>query len=72
MEKNVENEIENKSELSLSLQTRLYKKLFIGALSKMKSGCLKIVDPDGSFLLYGDKSKNYDAFNSAHIHVKVL
>jgi cyclopropane-fatty-acyl-phospholipid synthase len=70
LEKTVENEIENKSELSLSLQTRLYKKLFIGALSKMKSGCMKIVDPDGSFLLYGDKSKNYDAFNSAHIHVK--
>jgi len=70
LEKAVENVIENKSEATLSLQTKIYKKLFVHSLSKMRVGCLKVVDPDGSFVLYGDTSKEYDAFNSAHVHVK--
>ena len=70
MEKTVENEIESKSELSVGLHTRIYKNLFAKALSKMKLGSMKIFDPDGTSVLYGDTSKEYKAFNSAHIHVK--
>lgn len=70
MERTVEKEIAGKSELTTSLQTRIFRKLFQNALSKMKSGSLKIVDPDGSSLLFGDTDTQYDSFNSAHILVK--
>ncbi|HMV44828.1 MAG TPA: cyclopropane-fatty-acyl-phospholipid synthase family protein [Leptospiraceae bacterium] len=70
MERTVENEVVGKQSLSLSLQTKIYKKLFQNALSKMKLGSMKIVDPDGTAVLYGDTTKQYESFNSAHILVK--
>lgn len=36
----------------------------------MKLGSMKIVDPDGTAVLYGDTTKQYESFNSAHILVK--
>jgi len=70
LERTVENEVVGKQSLSLSLQTKIYKKLFQNALSKMKLGSMKIVDPDGTAVLYGDTTKQYESFNSAHILVK--
>jgi cyclopropane-fatty-acyl-phospholipid synthase len=70
LEKTAENLLEKKTEVELKFATRVYKTLFVNALSKFKKGSLKITDPDGSMIIYGDTTKEYSAFESAHITIK--
>lgn len=70
MEKTFERILAGKAQTTeLNFNTRIYKALFNHALSKFNLGSLKITNPDGSVLLYGDTTKEYDAFSSAHIKI---
>lgn len=72
MEKTVEEVIvKEREEVSdLGVFTKIYKKAFIHALSKMKKGFLKVVDPDGSTLIFGNAEDSNSVFSGAHVHVR--
>ncbi len=70
MEKTAENILTEKvKESEIGLGIKIYQSLFHQALSKFTLGSLKLTNPDGSVLVFGDTSKVYDAFSSAHIKI---
>jgi cyclopropane-fatty-acyl-phospholipid synthase len=71
LEKTVEEIIDSKESIhELNLTSKIYKSLFDMEIGKFKLGSLKITNPDGSVLLFGDITQQYQAFGSAHIHIK--